>query len=41
MIEAMLGAGRYVVPGVLLFGSVSYDDTSATLFRLGFTIRWR
>ena len=34
-----VGAGRYVLPQFLLFGSVSYDNTGATLLRVGMTLR--
>ena len=36
-----LGAGRYITPAALLFGSVTYDNTKATLLRVGMTIRLR
>jgi hypothetical protein len=36
-----LGAGYSLRPGLLLFGSVSYDNQSATLLRLGYTWKFR
>lgn len=35
-----LGAGRYVTSGTLLFASVTRDNTGATLFRSGVTLRF-
>ena len=34
-----VGAGKYLLPEFLLFGSVSYDNTNATLLRVGMTLR--
>lgn len=34
-----VGAGKYLFPEFLLFGSVSYDNTNATLLRVGMTLR--
>ncbi|HEX2780379.1 MAG TPA: hypothetical protein VHM30_12825 [Gemmatimonadaceae bacterium] len=36
-----LGAGRWLAPGVLGFASLSYDNTRATLGRIGMTVRLR
>jgi hypothetical protein len=36
-----LGAGRYVVPNLLLYGAVSYDNNRALLLRPGLTFRFR
>lgn len=36
-----LGLGFYIRPGLLLFGSVSYDNQHATLLRFGYTWRFR
>lgn len=36
-----LGVGRYFTRSTLLFGSLTYDSTQATLLRIGMTIRLR
>jgi Putative MetA-pathway of phenol degradation len=36
-----VGLGFYTRPGLLLFGSVSYDNQHATLLRLGYTWRFQ
>ncbi|HEX8848238.1 MAG TPA: hypothetical protein VF761_01770 [Gemmatimonadaceae bacterium] len=36
-----IGAGRWLAPGILGFASLSYDNTRATLGRIGMTLRLR